>query len=213
MVQQGGLVDGAGVVVQTPGDGQVHGEVLRRDAEGGQVPDHGLQLGEALVEGLIPALIGLQSPQDLLVGAGDGDELQNLPGLGLRQAAVLHQDGLHLLGADLVQLVHGPHDVAGLLRQALHGVEAVEDLPVVDPDLEPLEAQSGEGLVDDGGDLRLIDDGQFAVADDVDVCLIELPEAAPLGPLAPVDLADLVPAEGEGQVVVVQCHILGQGHR
>ena len=41
--------------------------------------------------------------------------------------------------------------------------------------------------------------------------LVELPEPAPLGPLAPVDLADLVPAEGESQVGVVEGHILGQG--
>ena len=42
--------------------------------------------------------------------------------------------------------------------------------------------------------------------------LIELPETAPLGPLAPVDLADLVTAEGEGEVVVVQGHVFGQGN-
>ena len=98
------------------------------------------------------------------------------------------------------------------VRQALHGVEAVEDLPVVDPDLEALQAQAGEGAVDDGGDLRLVDDVQLAVADDVDVRLIELPEAAALGPLAPVDLADLIAAEGEGQLAVVQGHVLGQRH-
>ena len=71
----------------------------------------------------------------------------------------------------------GAHDVTGFLRQAQHGVEAVEDLPVVHPDLEPLQSQGGEGLVDDGGDLRLIDDGEPAISDDVDVRLIELPEA------------------------------------
>ena len=30
--------------------------------------------------------------------------------------------------------------------------------------------------------------------------------------ITPVDLSDLVPPEGEGQVVVVQGHVLGQGH-
>ena len=73
--------------------------------------------------------------------------------------------------------------------------------------------RADEGLVDDGGDLRLVGDVQLAVADDVDIRLVELPEAAPLGPLAPVDLADLIPAEGEGQLAVVEGHILGQGHR
>ena len=46
-----------------------------------------------------------------------------------------------LVGADLIQLVHGAHDVAGLLRQPQHGIKAVEDLPVIDPDLEPLQPQ------------------------------------------------------------------------
>ena len=65
--------------------------------------------------------------------------------------------------------------------------------------------------VDDGGDFRVVGDVQQAVADDVDVRLIELAEPAPLGPLAPVDLADLEPAEGEGQLGVVQGHVLRQG--
>ena len=39
------------------------------------------------------------------------------------------------------------------------------------------------------------------------------PEPAALRPLAPVDLADLIPAEGEGQLIVVKGHILGQRHR
>ena len=83
-----------------------------------------------------------------------------------------------LIGADLVQLVHRAHHIAGLLGEAQHGVEAVEDLPVVYPDLEALQAQGGEGAVDDGGDLRLVGDVQLPVPDDVDVRLIELPEAA-----------------------------------
>ena len=213
MVQQRGLVDGAGVVIQTPGDGEIHGEVLRRDAEVSEIAHHGLEFLQARVKGLAAALIALQGGEDLLVAAGDGDEAQDLVRLLCGDGKVLHQDGLDLFGADLVQLVHGAHHVGGLLRKAQAGVKAVEDLAVVHPDLEALEAQGGEGLVDDGGDLRLVDDGELAVADDVDIRLIELPEAATLGPLAPVDLADLVAAEGEGEVVVVQGHVLGQRHR
>ena len=67
-----------------------------------------------------------------------------------------------------------------------------------------MQAQGGKGLVDDGGDLGLVGDVQRAVADDVDVGLIELPVAALLGPLPTVDLADLEPAEGEGQLVLVE---------
>ena len=80
------------------------------------------------------------------------------------------------------------------------------------PDLEAPEPQGGEGLIDHRGDLGLVDDVQLAVADDVDVGLVELPEPAALGALAPVDLADLVAAEGEGELAVVKRHVLGQGH-
>ena len=100
-----------------------------------------------------------------------------------------------------------------MLRQTLHGVEAVEDAAVVDTDLESLQSQFGKGLVDNGGDLRLVGDIQLAVADHIDIGLIELPEAASLGTLAAVDLADLIAAEGEAQLIIVQRHVLGQRHR
>ena len=163
MVQHGGLIDGAGVVVQSPGDGQVHGEVSLRHAEGSQIFCHRVQLIQAQVKDLVPAPVALQGGQDLLVGAGDGGKAEDLPGL-LRREAGLHQQLGHLVRADLVQLVHRAHDLAGLLGKTQHGVKAVEDLPVVHPDLEPLQSQGGEGLVDDGGDLCLIDDGEPAIS-------------------------------------------------
>ena len=58
--------------------------------------------------------------------------------------------------------------------------------------------------------IRFVCNIQPAVADYVDVCLIELPKPAPLRPLSPVDLADLEAAEGEGQLGIVKGHIFGQ---
>ena len=49
MVQHGGLIDGAGVVVQAPGDGQVQGKVILGYAEGGQVLGQRILLVQALV--------------------------------------------------------------------------------------------------------------------------------------------------------------------
>ena len=64
--------------------------------------------------------------------------------------------------------------VGGLLRKALHGVEAVENFAVVHADLEALQAQGGEGTVDNGGDLRLVEDSpELSVADHIDIRLIE----------------------------------------
>ena len=213
MIQQRGLIDRAGVVIQTAGNGEIHGKVLRRDAESCQIAHHGFQLAESLIEGFIFAGIAVQRRQNFLVGAFDGDEFQNFIGVRFTDGKILHQNGFHLFRANFVQLVHGTHHVGGFLRQPQQGIEAVQNLPVVHPDLESLQPQGGEGLIDDGGNLRLVGDVQLAVADHVNVRLIELPEAAPLGALTPVHLADLIPAEGEGQFIIVQSHILGQRHR
>ena len=108
--------------------------------------------------------------------------------------------------------IHRAHDVLALVGQPHHGVEAVENFAVVDSNLEPLQTQLREGTVDDGGDFRFVDDVQLAIADDVDVCLIELPEPASLCSFASIDLADLIAAEWELQFAVVERHILGQGN-
>ena len=207
MVQHDGLVDGAGVVIQAPGDGQVHHEVVLGHAEGGHIPDHGGQLVDAGIQQLVVSPVGLQGPHGV-VGA---QQVQQLVGRRGLHAEVVHQNGPDLVRADLLQLVHRPHDVPGLLLQPQQGEQAVEHLAVVDADLEPAQAQGGEDLVDDRGDLGLVGDVQGAVPDDVDIGLIELPEPASLGPLSTVDLADLEAAEGEGEFVLVQGHVLGQG--
>ena len=213
MIQQKGLVDGAGVVVQPSGDGQVNDEVFFRHSESRQIGSDDLQFAEAGIKSLVPSCVIFQRGKNLRIRPLDGDEGENVVRLLLRQAAVLQQNDLYLVNADLVQLVHGAHDVAGLLRQTHHGVEAVENLPVVDMNLEPGQAEALEYLIDDGGDFRLVENVQLAVANDIDVRLIEFPEPAALRPLAPVDLADLVAAEGESQLVIVQGNVFCQRHR
>ena len=94
------------------------------DPEVRQVLHHGLQLVQARVKEVVPPPVALQGSEDLQVAAGDGDELQNFLGVGLADP-LLHKDGLGLLSADLVQLVHGAHDVPGLFGEAQHPVEAV----------------------------------------------------------------------------------------
>ena len=213
MVEHQRLVDGAGVIVQPAGDGQIHGEVRLRHAEGGEILHHGPQLVKALVKGGVHAPVALQRGEHLVVGAADGHEVHHVFGLAGKHFDLVDQQLAHLFGADLVQLVHGAHDLAGLFAHAVHRVEAVEQLAVVHADLKAADAQTREGVVDDGRDLGLVGDVQLPVADDVDVGLIEFPEAAPLGALAPVDLADLEAAEGEGQLAVVSGDVFCQRHR
>jgi hypothetical protein len=55
-----------------------------------------------------------------------------------------------------------------------------------------------------------VSERQFVAVDDVDVALIELPIATPLGPLAPVDTLDLGAPEREHEIVFVLGHVAGQ---
>ena len=74
--------------------------------------------------------------------------------------------------------------------------KAVEHLAVIHADAEAVQTEAGERVVDDGRDLGLVEDIERTVADDVDVRLIKLAEAAALRALTAPDLADLIAAEG-----------------
>ena len=125
MVDQRRLVDRAGVVIKPARDRKIDGEVRLRHAKGREIARHGPQLIEAKVERVVLAAIALERREHLGIFAADADEFQDLRRLRFGQAAVIDQAGRDLFGPDLVQLVHGAHDVAGLFGQALHGVEAV----------------------------------------------------------------------------------------
>ena len=63
-----------------------------------------------------------------------------------------------------------------------------------------VQAQARERVVDDGRDLGLVQNIERTVADDVDIRLIKLAEAAALRALAAIDLSDLETAERESEV-------------
>ena len=115
MVEHSGLVNGAGVVVQTAGNGQVDLEVVSRNAERLHIGCNRFQLLSAEVEYLVLALVTLQRREDTLGAARRLDELQQLVSRSSFHAEILDQNGLYLLCADLLQLVDGTHHVAGLL--------------------------------------------------------------------------------------------------
>ncbi len=74
------------------------------------------------------------------------------------------------------------------------------------------QAEAGEDGIDDGGDLGVVRDVELAVADDVDICLIELAEAAARARAA-IDLSDLETAERESEVGIMQGNVFRQRHR
>ena len=67
IVQQGCLIHGTGVIVQAPGDGQIHGEIDLRNAEGGQVTGDGGKLIQPLVKQLMAAPVALQGGEHLVI--------------------------------------------------------------------------------------------------------------------------------------------------
>ena len=89
-------------------------------------------------------------------------------------------------------------------RKPQRFVKTVQHLAVVHTDLEAFQSQAGENLVNDRGDFRLVEDGKLAIADDIDIGLIKFPKTPPLRPLAAIHLADLIAAEGKGELAIVQ---------
>ena len=71
--------------------------------------------------------------------------------------------------------------------------------------------EGGQGLVHDQRDLDVVVQRERAVADDVDIDLVELAEAALLGALSAPDLLDLVPLEGEVEDAGVIDDVAGEG--
>ena len=113
-------------------------------------------------------------------------------------------------GPNLLELVHRTERLGRLAAYAQELEEAAEHLAVVYAYREVLEAELGEGAGDDRGRLGVVHDVELTVAYDVDIRLVELAEAAALGPLAAPDLAYLIAAEGEGEARVIRGDVLGQ---
>ena len=203
MVEQRRFIHGAGVVVKTAGDGEVNGKVILGHAEAAEILCDRGQLAETFVKHFVFAAVLLQCSKDLGIGAANGNELKHFVGVRLADGIIIDKNRTNHVRTDLFDLIHGAHDVARLLGKTEDGVEAVEDFAVVDTDLETLESQTGEERIDDGGDLRVVRDVKRLIADYVNIRLIELAEAAALGALTAVDLADLKAAEGERQLGIV----------
>ena len=208
-----GFVHGAGIVVKPARDGEVNGEVFLRHAEVREISRDGFQLVQADIKGLVHAAIALQRGDNFLVRTLYSHEVEHVLRLAGQHLHLVDEKLFDLLGAYLVELIDGAHDVARALRHAVHGIEAVEYLAVIDLYFELRDAELCEGAVYDGGDLRLVYDVKLAVADNVDIRLIKLAEAASLCPLTAVDLAYLVAAERKGQLAVMAGNVLCKRHR
>ena len=129
-------------------------------------------------------------------------------------AGGLRQHRAHLLGADLVELVHRAQD-RGHARVvgAQPAVEALDQAAVVHPHPRARQGQRGHGLGHHHGHLHVVVGGEDLAVDHVDVGLDELAVPALLGALPAPDLLHLVAAQREGQVRGVLGDVAGEGHR
>ena len=194
------FVDGAGVVVQTASDLQVGHDGARTTT--GSDPQQRFQLVQARQQERT-GLGSIQGGQDagaqlIGVGTGHGGQAQGGLCLGARDADGLDEFNGDGVGSDLVELVHHAQHLDEPVVLDTHGlVEALGDLAVGHVDGDGRDREGGQGLVHDQGDFDVVVQGQAPVADDIDVHLVELAEAALLGALPAPDLLDLVALEGE----------------
>ena len=125
MVEQRRFIDGAGVVVEAARDRQVDGEILLRHAERAEVLCNGRELIETLIEDLVASAILRERGEHLFVRALDADEGKDLVRLFALDGVIVHENGAHEVGADLLDLVDRAHDIARLVGKPEHRVEAV----------------------------------------------------------------------------------------
>ncbi len=217
MPVQAGLEDGAGVVVEAAGDREVGHDLDAVGDQGRATLQHRCELTEPLVEQLVLHAEGTDAVDEGGVGGADRRQVQAAPGLLRGEPGVGDQQAVHLLARELVELVDDPHHplhVGG----AEAGVEALDQLAVVDLEPEPGQAehlrvgQGDEGGQHHPGHLDVVVEGEGVAPDHVDVGLGELAEAPLLGTLAAPDLLHLVAAEGEVELAGVLQHVAGERH-
>lgn len=199
-----GLVHSAGVVVETADDLEVELEPRFGDPHVAQSAHEDLESGQAVFERLGRDAEFAKTCKNLIVGAFDGGELEELFDL----SSVESNTGQFLdefVATDLLYAVDGVQHVGRLVLDAEVFEQAVEDEPVADTDRELTEAELLEDLVDDRRELRV--NHRALRADDVDVTLVELAEATSLGTFGAVNLADVIAPERERQVVLVLGHV------
>ena len=209
MAHQHGLVDGAGVVVQTAGDREVRHD-LSGGAAGG-LPHDLRKLREALLEQLVGLAEFTHALHEGGVLGADRGERERGPRLLRGGTHVLLEVAGHGVRADLLELVdlaqHG-----GGVGEAHGAVEALGELAVVHAQHERRDGQLGQRVHDDECQLHVVAERERAVPHHVDVRLRELPRAPLLGALAAPDLLDLVAAEREREVPTVLHHVAREGH-
>ncbi len=230
VVHEHGLVHRAGVVIETARDAEIDGEAVVGDAQRTHVADHFREFGHALRE-QVTVLAGLEPLESRGRRILERQHFEESGELFLGNTDMVAEVLFGLLQTVLLHLVDQRQRVAlsfhrslpvrpGLCFTAFDVVqrdaqmveEAVMDLAIVEADDELAHLQFREDAVDNGGHLRVVQKAEIAVADDVDITLVELAEAAFLRTFPAPDLLDLVAAEREVQFAVVLGHVAGERH-
>ena len=213
VADQLGLVDRAGVVVETAGDLQV-GHDPPRHVRRGRADHVGQQL-QPLVEQVVLDAERPHLGDEGGVPRGDLGQPDTAVGLGRGETGLVGEQRPHPVRPDLVDLVDLTQH-RGRVGDVQAQVEALGQPPVVHPhqhrrqlevDVQPL--QGGQR---DQRQLDVVVRGQGVGVDDVHVGLGELAVPPLLGPLAAPDLLDLVAPEGEVELVGVLQHVAGERH-
>gem|GEM_PF-117706 len=200
-VCEDGFVDGAGVIIESAGDGDIEHHASGRPAAwsdaGEQFPEvlESLLTGGAADEHVIER-------EEYLVGITA--ELSHVKDAGGRfggHADFLLHFSLNGIATDFIQLIKTPQDTDSLVLQIAGFKESVENFSVVDADGEAFDADAFEQIVDDE---ECFDVGGVAeCADGIEVALQKFAEATAGGPFSSPHRSDVIPSKRRPQFLDV----------
>ena len=212
---QRGLVNHAGVVIQTARNRQVQRIARFRHAQRAQLLQDAAQFIATFHEQRGTGTQRVEFGQRIVmtIRAHPRKCHQLVDCIGLQFETLARERGAYSLFTALVQLVQFAQHRELLVTLDAHAFEiAAQQLAMVELDGEIADRQPFKHRRDDRRDLRIEARRQAVLADHIDVALVELAETAALGALATVDALHLVAPEREREVVLVLGHVSRQRH-
>ena len=136
MVCHNGFINGAGVIIQPAGNGEIDGKVLFRNSELFQMCRHCNQLIQPLVKHSIHTAIPCKGGKHLVVGAGDRHKVHHIFGFAWKHLHFVYQQEAYFFRPDFIELVDSTHDLPCLFRHPVHTVEPIENLAIIHMDFK-----------------------------------------------------------------------------
>ena len=188
------LVNGACVIIQSAGDGNIQHHTPGGPAAGSDAGEQFPQVLKSLLTGGAAGEHAIKGEQNLVGIAAELCHVEDAGGgFGGYTNLFLHFR-LYGITADFIELIKAAEDAHGLVLESAGFQEPVEHFAVVDADCEAFDADAFQQIVDDE---ECFDVGGVAErADGVEVALQKFAEATAGRAFTTPDGADVIAAEG-----------------